>query len=596
MQAEQLSSEQLLQEEIHRLCRELEAVKRDKADLEILLETTTAHADAIELLLHESNQQLQAEIAERKRAEAALMALATELQSVLEMIAKDKTDLEIMLETTTEHGDSVENLLYNRAEEAVLNSEKRLAQFLDAVPVGVFVVDAGGKPYYANKMAQQILGQAVTRETNTAAFSEMYQTYVEGTDRLYPRDRMPIVQALNGESGTIDDVEIHQGDKVIPLEVWATPIFDDKGKVLYAIAAFQDITERKKAEAERVKFTSDLFELNQAFSRFVPRQFLQFLDKQSIVDVQLGDHVQKEMSVLFADIRDFTTLSESMTPEQNFKFINAYLSRMEPAIVENQGFVDKYIGDGIMALFSQGADNALKAAISMLHRLTEYNQDRAKANYLPVRVGIGINTGSLMLGTVGGYSRMDTTVISDTVNLASRIEGLTKEYKVSLLISHHTFAQLEDANQYAFRLIDRVKVKGKVSAVSVYEVFDADPPKIRESKLVTKTAFEEALLLYHLHSFPEAAQLFDDCLRLIPEDTVARIYLERCQRLDSTLRTSLKGWGDEGVKYPILNTQYSIPNPEVCGYSLDSSTIIDCALIKLVHAETENSQSSGKTF
>jgi adenylate cyclase len=537
MQAEQLSSEPLLQE-IERLRQELEAVKRDKADLEIVLETTTAHADAIERLLHESNQQLHVEIVERRRAEAALRRLAAELQSVLDSISKDKADLEILLETTTEHGDTVEELLFDKAEEAVLNSEKRLVQFLDAVPVGVLVVDATGTPYYANKMAQQILGQTVTRETVVPNVVEMYQSYVAETDLLYPRDRMPILRALRGESATIDDMELRQGDKVIPLEVWATPIFDETGKVVYAIAAFQDITERKKAEAERTKFTSDLFQLNQAFSRFVPSQFLQFLEKDSIIDVQLGDHVQKEMSVLFADIRDFTTLSERMTPEQNFKFINAYLSRMEPAIVENQGLIDKYMGDGMMALFSRGADNALNAAISMLHRLTDYNQDRAKASYEPIRIGIGINTGSLMLGTVGGYSRMDTTVISDTVNLASRIEGLTKDYKVSLLISHDTFSQLKDANQYAFRLIDRVKVKGKLAAVSVYEVFDADPPKIRDSKLVTKTAFEEALLLYHLHSFAGAAQLFEDCLRLNPTDTVAQIYLERCQRLDGTLRSN----------------------------------------------------------
>jgi PAS domain S-box-containing protein len=540
MQAEQLSSEQLL-EEIERLRQELEAVKRDNVDLEILLETTTAHADAIEVLLHESNQQLQAEIAERQRAEATLRACAIELQSFLDTLATDKADLEILLETTTEHGDTVEDWLFNQAEEAVVNSEKRLAQFLDAVPVGVFVLDASGKTYYANKMAQQILGQAITRETSASNLPQMCQIYVAGTDRLYPSDRMPIVRALSGETGTLDNLEIRQGGKVIPLEVWATPIFDEKGKVVYAIAAFQDITDRKKAEVQRRNFTSELFQLNQAFSRFVPRQFLQFLDKESIVDIQLGDHVQKEMSVLFADIRDFTTLSESMTPEENFKFINAYLSRMEPAIVENQGFVDKYIGDGIMALFSKGADNALKAAISMLHRLANYNQHRAQVGYVPIRIGIGINTGSLMLGTVGGYSRMDSTVISDTVNLASRIEGLTKEYKASLLISHHTFSQLQDANQYAFRLIDRVKVKGKIAAVSVYEVFEADPPKIRDTKFATKTAFEEALLLYNLHSFKEAAQLFEECLHLNPEDTVAQIYLERCQRLDSTLRTSSQG-------------------------------------------------------
>ena len=293
-----------------------------------------------------------------------------------------------------------------------------------------------------------------------------------------------------------------------------------------AIANAKLYSEVKESEKKLTQF-------NEASSRFVPCEFLQFLDKKSIVDVKLGDSVQKEMSVLFSDIRDFTTLSESMNPEDNFKFINAYLSRMEPAIVAHQGFIDKYIGDAIMALFSGSADDAVKAGIAMLHRLTEYNQHRINSGYMPIQIGIGINTGSLILGTVGGQNRMDSTVISDAVNLASRIEGLTKKYGASLLMSHHTFAILEDVNQYAFRLIDRLQVKGKSAEVSVYEVFDADPPKLREGKLITKTAFEEALLLYNLDSFRKAAKLFEEVLSLNPEDKVAQIYLERCQGIKS---------------------------------------------------------------
>ncbi|HEY9611608.1 adenylate/guanylate cyclase domain-containing protein, partial [Allocoleopsis sp.] len=351
------------------------------------------------------------------------------------------------------------------------------------------------------------------------------------TDWTYPPEQLPAIRALRGESTTTDNLEIHQGDKVIPIEAWGTPIFDDKGNVAYAIVAFQDITERQRAEAERTKFTAELFRLNEAFSRFVPRQFLQFLEKDSIVDVQLGDQIQKEMSVLFSDIRDFTTLSERMTPEDTFKFINAYLSRMEPAIIAHHGFIDKYIGDAIMALFSRSADDAVQAGITMLNRLSEYNCHRANSGYVPIQIGIGINTGSLMLGTVGGQNRMDSTVISDAVNLASRLEGLTKNYGASLLISHYTFCQLKDVNQYAFRVIDRVQVKGKSAAVSVYEMFDADPPKRREGKLITKTAFEEGLLLYNLYSFREAAQAFEEVLLFNPEDTAARIYLHRCQNL-----------------------------------------------------------------
>jgi predicted ATPase/class 3 adenylate cyclase len=279
---------------------------------------------------------------------------------------------------------------------------------------------------------------------------------------------------------------------------------------------------------ENARLYSNMTELNQAFERFVPRQFLQFLDKESIVDVQLGDQVQQEMSVLFSDIRDFTTLSESMTPQDNFTFINAYLSRMEPAIIENQGFIDKYIGDAIMALFSGEADNAVKAGIDMLHRLTEYNQHRANCDYAPIKIGIGINTGSLMLGTVGGKNRMDSTVISDAVNLASRVESLSKNYGVSILITQHTFERLQDSNQYAIRIIDRVHVKGKSEMVSIFEVFDADPPEIREGKLITKTAFEQALLLYNLQKVREAEQLFTHCLRLNPMDKAAKIYRQRC--------------------------------------------------------------------
>jgi class 3 adenylate cyclase len=291
---------------------------------------------------------------------------------------------------------------------------------------------------------------------------------------------------------------------------------------------------------ENARLYTNMEELNKAYFRFVPREFLQFLQKESIVDVELGDQVQKEMSVLFADIRDFTSMSENMTPAENFKFINSYLTRMEPAIIENHGFIDKYIGDGIMALFSGGADDAVKAGIAMLQRLDEYNQYRVQKGCVPIGIGIGINTGSLMLGTVGGQNRMDGTVISDAVNLASRIEGLTKDYGVSLLISEQTFSQLKDANQLALRRLSQVKVKGKSAAVTVFEVFDADIPEIREGKLVTKKEFELALLLYNQGSFREAAQRFQDVLNINPKDTVAQIYLERCQGVIKSLELSLR--------------------------------------------------------
>ena len=298
-------------------------------------------------------------------------------------------------------------------------------------------------------------------------------------------------------------------------------------KVLSGQAAIS--IQNSKLYTEVRESEKRLAQLNKAYERFVPSQFLKFLDKSSIIDVELGDQVQLEMSVLFSDIRDFTTLSESMTPEDNFRFINSYLSRMEPVINQNNGFIDKYIGDAIMALFSGDANNAVNAGIAMLNRLLEYNQNRANSGYAPIKIGIGINTGSLMLGTVGGQNRMDGTVISDAVNLASRVESLTKNYGVSLLITQETFLRLENPSEYAIRTLDRVKVKGKSESVTVYEVFDADRPEIKDGKLATLQLFAEALAIYSEGKFAEAGRLFAECWHQNQGDGVAKIYWERCQ-------------------------------------------------------------------
>ncbi len=222
----------------------------------------------------------------------------------------------------------------------------------------------------------------------------------------------------------------------------------------------------------RIKTHLNLSKYHIATSRFVPHELMRMLNKESIVDVQLGDQVQKTMTVLFSDIRSFTTLSETMTPLDNFRFINAYLSQMGPIIREHGGFIDKYMGDAIMALFEGGPDDAVRAAIAMLRQLEVYNQGRVRAGYQPIEIGIGINSGDLMLGTVGEHRRMEGTVISDTVNLASRLESLTKEYGVPLIISENTMKGLE--TPYPTRFIDRLVVKGKSEPVSIFEVRDPE--------------------------------------------------------------------------------------------------------------------------
>ncbi|MEQ9484275.1 response regulator [Coleofasciculus sp. F4-SAH-05] len=811
-----------------------------------------------------------------------------------------------------------------RVQEALRASERQLAQFLEAVPVGLFVIDVNGQPYYVNQIGQELLGKGVVSKNPSEQLAKIYQVYLAGTEQVYPSHRDPILRALRGEQSTVDDMEIRQGDKIIPLEVWATPIFDHQGNVIYAIAAFQDITPHKQAEAERIQFTqtleqqntalqrldqlkdeflantshelrtplngiigiteslidgaagtlspvqitnlamvvssgkrlhslindildfaklknhdielhrksvdfrqitevvltlsrplisgkaldlkneipedfpgidgdenrlqqimynlvgnaikftesgsvtvsatqkqnmaevtvadtgigiaSDKFEdifksfeqldasvsrpsrgtglglsitkqlielhggtirveselgqgsrfifmlsissqpiepgselsteitkvrdysgifpseslpqvpktgeftilvvddepinlqvvanhlsvqnytivqatngmealakiergfipdlvildimmpkmsgyevcqkirqrfpatempiimltakeqvsdlveglsvgandyltkpiskheliarikthlylskINRAYGRFIPQEFLRFLGYESIVDVRLGDQVQQEMSIMFADIRNFTTLSESMSPQENFNFLNSYLKQVGPIIRKHQGFIDKYIGDAIMALFPATADDGLQAAIEIQKQVTSYNRDRENAGYPSITIGIGLHTGSLMLGTIGEQQRMESTVISDTVNLASRLEDLTKVYGASILISGYTLFCLADQSQYHYRFIGQVQVKGKKHLVPVFEVFDAEPDSIIQLKEQTKTSFEKGIVSFNQNKIDVAFSIFQEILEINWHDRAALNYLKLCE-------------------------------------------------------------------
>ncbi|MCB1141363.1 MAG: bacteriohemerythrin [Leptospiraceae bacterium] len=269
-------------------------------------------------------------------------------------------------------------------------------------------------------------------------------------------------------------------------------------------------------------------QLTNAYSRFVPKEFLDLLEKSSILDIRLGDQVQKDMTVLFSDIRSFTTLSEGMSPAENFKFINDYLGKMEPAIGINNGFIDKYIGDAIMALFPGSTDEALKASIDMLENLKTLNNEFKSEDRQTIKIGIGLNSGNLMLGTVGGSNRMEGTVISDAVNIASRIESLTKEYGVSLLISEKSYFSLKKPSNFHIRFIDNVRVKGKTNYIGIYEIYDQDPPNVKELKNSNLDLFNEAVSQYHLVEIESAKAIFQKYLSLVPEDSVAQKYLLRC--------------------------------------------------------------------
>jgi class 3 adenylate cyclase len=293
---------------------------------------------------------------------------------------------------------------------------------------------------------------------------------------------------------------------------------DEIGNLAASFATMRDAVRRT---------IRDLKETNTSIERFVPRPFLAIMGKPSILSVKLGDNKRLNMTVLFSDIRNFTGLSEQMSPDENFAFINAYLERMGPVIRQHGGFIDKYIGDAIMALFER-ADDAVRAALAMVDTLARYNAERLASGATPIGIGIGLNSGSLMLGTIGERDRMDGTVISDAVNLASRIESLTKSYGISLLISQNTYGQLADAKAWDIRPIDVVVVKGKTQSVTLYEVFDRNEPAERALKCRTRDLLCSGVEALSRHDGAAARLMFDQCLVLFPGDPAATSLLKRC--------------------------------------------------------------------
>jgi len=299
--------------------------------------------------------------------------------------------------------------------------------------------------------------------------------------------------------------------------------------VVTALKTFIALTNIEKSKRELEKIAA-------ASARFVPREFLKFLNRESIVDAKLGDSVQAEMTILFADIRSFTRMSEGMSLQENFDFINDYLSWVCPVIRRYHGFIDKYIGDAIMALFPEKAEDAVEAAIEMQKQVALYNGQRQKKGQKPIAIGIGLHTGSLMLGTIGDEERMESTVISDAVNLASHLEGLTKLYGVEIVFSAQTLSQLDDPQKYSCRFLDRVRVKGKRAPVGVFEIYECNPQPLKDIKTQTKTDFERAIFLYHQQQFDQAQQIFEQLLRVNKKDGAVRLYLKSASKMRRQLK------------------------------------------------------------
>lgn len=303
----------------------------------------------------------------------------------------------------------------------------------------------------------------------------------------------------------------------------------------FALADRINLMRREREDALKLQLENSrqLISMANMFEKFVPRQFLSRIARKGIENIELGKAESDTISVIFADIRGFTPLSEAMNPQQLLNFLNSYFKRMDKVIHHHEGFIDKFLGDGIMAIFeaaneTKGARNAVTAAIEMQHALVTYNQHRANSGYAPIDIGIGVNTGDVVIGTVGSHERMDSTVLGDNVNIAARLQELTKIFGVKIIISEQTQIGLQGDAAFLLRELGDVNVRGRKEPVRLFEVMNADPAEQQQAKLSALPTHRIALECYRRGEWAWAKMLWEDCFNRYPKDSVYRYMIEQC--------------------------------------------------------------------
>ncbi len=298
-----------------------------------------------------------------------------------------------------------------------------------------------------------------------------------------------------------------------------------------------------RREAER-----RLADLEGLTSRLAAWDLLRILRPGSPSSLQVGDSMERKVTTAFVDLRNFTGLSERMSTRGVLDLLNGLFGDLARIATKHSGFIDKYIGDAIMIVFPGYPDDAVRAAIAMFDALRHQNVLRVAAGSPPLALGAGMSTGLARIGVVGADDRMQVTAVGDSVNLASRLESMSKEYGAPVLLSESTLYGLSSDQRYHLRFVDRIRVKGKVQPQSVYELFDTDPPDVVARKLSLRPLLELALAAYHLRDIDRAEPLILQVCEELPSDPVARLYATRCREYRTSGR--FYGTGEAGRSLP----------------------------------------------
>jgi len=392
----------------------------------------------------------------------------------------------------------------------VLNMKNYNESMLESLSNGVITLNEEKRIVKCNSAALKILGTEACHITGRPAdeyFSDNNEWILEHIDSL----------VKTGKPYLAMDVELSLSDeKKASINLMVVPLVNIKQAHIGSMLILEDITKEK-----RIKST---------MARYMTKEVAEKLLETG--DSILGGQSQVA-TILFSDIRSFTTISEKLGANETVGMLNEYFTSMVDVIFNYNGILDKYIGDAIMAVFGtpfkspDDADHAVMAAIDMLRALRKFNRERVAAGKTAIDIGIGINTDEVVAGNIGSLKRMDYTVIGDGVNLASRLEGATKYYGTRIIISEFTFKQLKE--RYIYREVDKIRVKGKLKPVAVYGILDYhDNESFKNMREVVKI-YNEGIACYREYRWKDSISRFQEALSLNENDMLSRFYLERCQ-------------------------------------------------------------------
>jgi len=455
-----------------------------------------------------------------------LRQLFTMQISALKKVGEGELDTVVPVVTRDEFGEiayktnmTIKSLKKSRQEERILfdkvNHIKNYNEsILKSLNDGVVTLDRNKCIIKINQAAKKFLNisDAVIGKSAVELFSNANAWVIDSVDKVVS-DGEPIINR--------DSDFVFQDDNSVSVNLNTVPLRDLDEKLIGAMLVFEDITEEKRVRSTMARY----------MSKEVADQLLEG-------DAHKLGGTAYDVTVLFSDIRGFTSLSEELGARETVTMLNEYFSEMADVVLQNQGMLDKYIGDSIMAVFGapinsgSDADNSVNTAIHMMHKLRVLNKIRQEQELHRIDIGIGISSGEVVVGNIGSPKRMDFTVIGDTVNLASRLEGANKMYGSQILISESTKQELRE--EHVFREVDSIRVKGQNRPVAVYEILDFHDEVSFPNMELTLQCYKKGIAAYRKSDWQQAIICFDAALKLTPNDGPSRLYLERCQHFMHT--------------------------------------------------------------